>query len=197
MKNFLNKNFAFTLIELLVSVSIILMLLVAAMPNLNKVQSKNRLRSSGEIIQNCIAQAKSFALAPDTDVNNLIYYKAVLYSKNYIPPIPNQDDQPNRCLVYQYDDNNTKIMTKFKLSNNIRLSRFTVNSATLDTFTYYFTAENHGSATREANVNNEMSEFSVEDEKLDCQQLKFFYETGEILLEKFGTMNLSNQCVGP
>lgn len=197
MKNTKNiKYSAFTLIELLVSTAIILVLILAAAPSLDKVQSKNRLGGGAEMLQNCVSRAKSLALAPETNTSDLESYTATLYASTFASTA---SASPNQCLVYEvYNDPATpsKLIDAYRLSNSVQMSPFIVNSITLDQFTYTFENKNHGLATRELDPNDEMTLFSVQDEKLNCQQLTFFYETGEILLEKLGIMNSSGSCIG-
>ena len=194
------KYSAFTLIELLVSTTIILLLILAAAPSFDKVQSKNRIRGGAEILQYCVSRAKSLALAPETNSSNLVSYLAILYDVT-------DPTKPNQCEVYEKTSGTPPILTlvdTYKLSNSVRISHFIVNGATLaqSTYTFEFENQNHGLATRvldpsgNPDPNNEMTAFSVQDEKLNCQQLKFFYETGEILLEKLGIMNSSGLCIG-
>lgn len=195
------KYSAFTLIELLVSTAIILVLILAAAPSLDKVQSKNRLRGGAEILQNCVSRAKSLALAPETNTNNLESYTATLYASTFGPTV---SASPNQCLVYEnYNDASpSKLIDTYRLSNSVQISPFIVNNNTLDQFNYTFENKNHGLATRKVDANgnpspnDEMNDFSVQDEKLNCQQLKFFYETGEILLEKLGIMDSLGSCIG-
>lgn len=195
------KYSAFTLIELLVSTAIILVLILAAAPSLDKVQSKNRLRGGAEMLQNCVSRAKSLALAPETNSTNLKSYTATLYASTFVATA---SARPNQCLVYElYNDTTTpKLIDTHRLSNSVQISPFIVNNPTPDQFTYTFENTNHGLATREVDTNgnpspnDEMTLFSVQDEKLNCQQLTFFYETGEILLEKLGIMNSSGSCIG-
>lgn len=201
MKNTKNiKYSAFTLIELLVSTAIILVLILAAAPSLDKVQSKNRLRGGAEILQNCVSRAKSLALAPETNTSDLESYTATLYASTFVSTA---SAGPNQCLVYEVYKNITttpKLIDTYRLSNSVQISPF--NNTTPDQFTYTFENKNHGLATRKTDPNgnpdptNEMNDFSVQDEKLNCQQIKFFYETGEILLEKLGIMDSSGSCIG-
>lgn len=203
MKNFQSKQcYAFTLIELLVSTTIILLLILAAVPSYDKVQSKNRVQSGGEVIQNCVSRAKSLALAPETNAGNLISYSATLYARTFTQT---STANPNECIVYENTQTgsaiaSTKIDT-YKMRNNIRISPFILNSSAVDQFTYTFENQNHGLATREYDVNGnpnpsaELNDFSTEDEKLNCLQIKFFYQTGEILLEKLGTIDSTGVCI--
>ncbi len=184
--NLLKKGF--TLIELLVSTSIILLLIVSAAPSYSRVRSRNDLRLAAQNLQNCFSQARSLALGPRTGDEGIDPYDS------QISQVSNQW----RCQIrINFDSDKNGIIESSNaisdlpiiLSSGLNL-RQANNPNSLSNLSYRFDPDDLGKADPGIPLPN-ITNLYLNDSSNICLNLRFVYETGELLLEDLG--NVSRQ----
>jgi len=134
-------NNGFTLVELLVTISIVMLLMVVAIPNFSKYRNLNDLGNAAKLIQSEIYKARSLALAPATDKNPLTNSYGIFITK---------DASNNYTMTVQelnYID--AAHITKYQKLDEINVSkniRITCDGAG-DCFSAIFSIEGYGKIT--------------------------------------------------
>jgi len=172
----------FTLIELLISTTIILGLILISIPAFDRIKNRNQLQGAGGQLQNCLAQAKALALAPDSA--GIDYYQATI-------------TLPDMCQVSRFfTDGSTDTVDDFQLPAGNYYDTLNVSiggvPTPLNTFSFDYDPENNGQVD---DSSASLPLIMLYDDNDNCLNIKFIAQTGEILLDVSGKLNNNGVCL--